>query len=170
MFERTRRFFNPEKKGTMRGEIGRSARIVAGHPMNIYQSFKDMKKSDDEGRNKPYCFSPDSTEDDFRKRFKNMRITVTVYLSLFVLCTTMAVVGVYDHVPQMDLYLYMVGAIGLIQYMKYIRDVYRCVELSRNWKLRDEPLTMSWAGFVRKALKEPRHLIPIYFMRGKSHV
>lgn len=170
MFDRTRRFFNPEKKGTMRGEIGRSARIISSYPVSIYQGFKDMKKADEERRNRPACFRPDGTRKDFEREFRNLGITVTVYLGLFVLCIGMAVFDVYAHIPQMNLYLYMVGTIGLIQYMKHIRDVYRCVELSRNWKLKDEPLSMNWKGFIWKAVKEPRHLIPIYFMRGKSHV
>lgn len=166
------KIFNPAKKGTIRGEVGRSVRITTQNSRDIIQGFKDVKQADTERRQKGYSFRPDGTREDFIREFRNQRIVVTLYLLLFVFCTSLAALGNYGVMPWMSEFLYVIGLIGLIQYIKWIRDVYRGWKLMSNWKLKDEPVSMSWKQFFHEAIKKPQHLIPIsdLLMRGKSHV
>lgn len=155
-------FFKSPKKGSIAGEMARSVNITTSRSREIHQSFKDVKKDADARREKPYSFRPEGTQKDFEREFLNLRIVVSIYLSLFIGCISIAALGVYDHIEQMTEFMYVISMIGLVQYIKYIRDVFRCRKISRNWELRNEPLSMSWKAFFKEVVENPLRLIPLF--------
>ncbi len=148
------------KKAT--GEIRRSLSIIASPSKEIIAEFKNSNKSENLRRDRPYSFRPEGTPKEFRKEFLMLRVTVSIYLAVFIGCASIAGLGVYDHIQQMTEFMFVISMIGLLQYIKHIRDVFRARKISMDWDLRNDPLAMSWKSFFREVLENPLRLIPLF--------